>query len=372
MLTNTKNLKGFVIRATDGELGTVDQFYFDDETWAIRYLTVDTGGWLGGRRVLISPISVIHTDWQAKRLDVALTKNRSRIAPTSTRTSPSPGSTRPHTSGITGIPIIGVVPICGARRSIRRAGCSNQCRFHGSAGGQGRRESADSHLRSTEAVTGYHIEAADGEIGHVDGFVVDDEAWAIRYIEVATRNWWPGKKVLVSPAWIERVSWTDSKVYVGLSREAIKDAPEYVESRPITREYENRLYFHYGRPPYWLLKGAQVFSQFGWIPERRAGVYLRQRQISPGQFGFAGDQLFEGLDGRRRVLTYKCPRAKAYKSGVFRMFGQLFPILSRQGCRFGVSVVTRSTSGSGIDRPANVPTMPESRQSWPPDPACSA
>jgi hypothetical protein len=115
-----------------------------------------------------------------------------------------------------------------------------------------RRESADSHLRSNDAVIGYDIEAADGEIGHVNGFVVDDEAWAIRYIEVATRNWWPGKKVLVSPAWIERVSWTESKVCVGLSREAIKNGPEYAESMPITREYENQLYLHYGRPPYWL------------------------------------------------------------------------------------------------------------------------
>ena len=90
------------------------------------------------------------------------------------------------------------------------------------------RESTDSHLRSTEGVTGYNMEATDGEIGHVDGFVVDDEAWAIRYIEVATRNWLPGKKVLISPPWIERVSWTESKVYVGLSRETIKSAPEYV------------------------------------------------------------------------------------------------------------------------------------------------
>jgi hypothetical protein len=115
-----------------------------------------------------------------------------------------------------------------------------------------RRESADSHLRSTEGVTGYNIEAVDGEIGHVDGFVMDDELWAIRYIEVATRNWWPGKKVLVSPEWIERVSWADSKVYTALSREAIRNAPEYIESRLFTREYEKSLYFHYGRPPYWL------------------------------------------------------------------------------------------------------------------------
>src|SRR5208283_6123283 len=107
----------------------------------------------------------------------------------------------------------------------------------------------DSHLRSSEAVKGYYIEAADGEIGHLDGFVIDDRAWAIRYIEVATRNWWPGKKVLVAPAWIEQVSWADSKVYTSLTREAIKGAPEYVESMPVTREYEDRLYSHFGRPP---------------------------------------------------------------------------------------------------------------------------
>jgi hypothetical protein len=115
-----------------------------------------------------------------------------------------------------------------------------------------RKESADSHLRSTEAVTGYAIEATDGEIGHVEGFVVDDRAWAIRYIEVATRNWWPGKKVLVSPAWIKRVSWTNANVSTGLTRDAIKTGPEYIESIPVTREYENRMHFHYGLQPYWL------------------------------------------------------------------------------------------------------------------------
>jgi hypothetical protein len=112
--------------------------------------------------------------------------------------------------------------------------------------------STDSHLRSSQEVDSYYLEAVDGEIGSVDGFVIDDEAWAIRYIEVATRNWWPGKKVLVSPAWVERVSWEDSKVYVSLTREAIKDAPEYVESVLITREYERELHSHYGWPPYWL------------------------------------------------------------------------------------------------------------------------
>jgi len=115
-----------------------------------------------------------------------------------------------------------------------------------------RMASIDSHLRSSDRVTGYYIDASDGEIGHLNGFVMDDEAWAIRYIEVATRNWWPGKKVLVSPAWIDLVSWETSKVHVGLSREVIRNAPEYLESMPVSRDYENQLYFHYGLPPYWL------------------------------------------------------------------------------------------------------------------------
>ena len=87
-------------------------------------------------------------------------------------------------------------------------------------------------------VSGYHIQAADGEIGHVEDFIIDDETWAIRYLIVDTRNWWPGKKVLVSPQWIERVSWSESKVFVNLSREAIRQSPEYRMESLLTRDYE--------------------------------------------------------------------------------------------------------------------------------------
>jgi hypothetical protein len=251
VLTNSTQLKGLVIRATDGELGTVDQLYFDDETWAIRYLTVETGGWIGGRQVLISPFSVVNTDWEARRLDVALTKKQVENCPNIDTHEPV---SRQHEAAYLGYygyphywggPYLWGPSYFPAGLDISRTVASELLAV------EIQRESADSHLRSTEAVTGYSIEAADGEIGHVDGFVVDYDAWAIRYIEVATRNWWPGKKVLVSPAWIERVSWADSKVYVALYQEVIKNGPEYVESMPITREYENKLYSHYGRPPYW-------------------------------------------------------------------------------------------------------------------------
>jgi hypothetical protein len=249
MLTITKYLKNLVVRATDGDLGIVDDFYFDDETWTIRYLTVETGGWLSGRSVLISPMSVVHADWQAKVLDVSLTKKQVENSPDIDTHEPVSrqqearhlvyyGYPRywggPDLWGPTFYPT--VLPMNGSAEATAE-------RIH--------RESTDSHLRSTVAVTGYHLEAADGEIGHVDGFILDDESWSIRYLDVATQNWWPGKKVSVSPEWIKRVSWDDSKVYAGLSREAIRSAPEYIESVPITREYENRLYFHFGLPPYW-------------------------------------------------------------------------------------------------------------------------
>jgi len=109
----------------------------------------------------------------------------------------------------------------------------------------------DQHLRSTSDVRGYDIQASDGEIGNVEDFVIDDETWAIRYLVVDTGNWLPGKKVLISPRWIERVSWDLSKVFVGLSRAAIEQSPEYTEES-LTRDYEAGLHEHYYRQGYWV------------------------------------------------------------------------------------------------------------------------
>jgi hypothetical protein len=241
MLRNARQLGNFVVQATDGELGTLDQLYFDDETWAIRYLTVAMG-WLGSRRVLISPISVTHVDWIDKMLDVALTKSQVENSPNIDTDKPVSRQHEIEFSGYYGYPcywggpfLWGPVYYPDAVRTAPKDEVAERIKS----------KSIDSHLRSTKAVTGYHLEATNGELG-------DDEAWALRYIEVATKNWWPGKKVLVSPAWIERVSWEDSKVYVDLSREAIQSAPEFLDFTQITRDYEHKLYSHYGRPPYWL------------------------------------------------------------------------------------------------------------------------
>ena len=112
-------------------------------------------------------------------------------------------------------------------------------------------ESGDPHLRSSAAVIGYYIAATDGDIGHVEDFLVDDATWAIRYMVVDTGNWWSGKTVLVSPQWIARVDWNESKVHVDLTREQIKNSPAFDPSNPVHRDYEALLWDYYGRPRYW-------------------------------------------------------------------------------------------------------------------------
>ena len=252
MLTNATKLKGLSIQAKDGELGTVEHFYFDDETWGVRYLVVNTGGWLSGRDVLISPLSINHADWPAKRLHLNLTKQQVKESPGIETHLPISRRHEAEYMGYYGYPYYwGGASLWGA--SWSPAGLITEPPLTaGERLARTRRESIDSHLHSSAAVIGYDIEAQDGEIGHLDGFLVDDESWAIRYLEIATRNWWPGKKLLLSPGWIEQISWQDSRVCAGLTRDAIRTCPEYTDSMPIDREYEDRIFLHYGKPPYWL------------------------------------------------------------------------------------------------------------------------
>jgi hypothetical protein len=122
----------------------------------------------------------------------------------------------------------------------------------------GRPPEGDPYLRSAREVTGYAIQARDGDLGHVEDFIVDDESWGLRYLVVDTRNWWPGKHVLVSPRWIDAVSWTQSSVVVDLVRETIKEGPEYDPSMLLNRAYESRLHQSLQRAPYWEETGQRV------------------------------------------------------------------------------------------------------------------
>lgn len=255
MLRSINNLKGFAITATDGAIGEVEEFYFDDESWAIRYIVVNTGDWFESRQVLISPISIKQVDRATNQLYMNLTMKQVKNSPDIDTRKPVSRQLEttyfdyygypyywggPHLWGAAAYPAALALPPTTAAQTVS-----------GMAAKMREEEHHDLHLRSTGEVTGYHIEALDGEIGHADDFIVDDETWAVRYLVVDTSNWWFGKKVLLAPQWIERVSWTESKVFVDLSKEAVKNSPEYDESALISREYEAKLYGSYGRRGYW-------------------------------------------------------------------------------------------------------------------------
>ncbi|MFA6243716.1 MAG: PRC-barrel domain-containing protein [Candidatus Hydrogenedentales bacterium] len=246
MLIKVKTLEGYTLDSLDGEIGKVKELYFDDRHWTVRYLVADTGNWLTGRQVLISPYALDAVNTDERQIAINMTKKQIEESPSLNTDKPVSRQFEEDYYGYYGWPMYWAGPYAwGAYPFIPR---------DPEQWGEAIRDEHewDSHLRSTRDVSGHHIQATDDEIGHVEDFVVDDETWAIRYLIVDTRNWWPGKQVLVSPQWIERVSWNEQKVFVNLNRETIKQAPEFTEETVLNRDYENGLHGHYSRAGYWL------------------------------------------------------------------------------------------------------------------------
>jgi sporulation protein YlmC with PRC-barrel domain len=247
MLNKAKTLQGYSLDNPDGEtIGTVKEFYFDDRHWTIRYLVAETTHWLTGRQVLISPYAVMAVNNDQQDVVVALSKKQVEDSPSLESDKPVSRQFEESYYGYYGWPPYwgglyswGECPYIEHDRAKRRQFSEGQNAW-------------DPHLRSTHDVGGYHIHATDGEIGHVEDFIIDDETWAIRYLIVGTRNWWPGKKILISAKWIDRVSWVDSKIFFRVSREKIKQSPEYTEDSLLDRTYEAGLHRHYHRQEYWV------------------------------------------------------------------------------------------------------------------------
>ncbi len=249
MFNKVKTLNGYTLHGLDGEIGKVEEFYFDDRHWAIRYLIVDTGNWLTGRQVLISPYALVAVNKEEQFIDINLTKKQIEDGPSLDSDKPVSRQFEVDYYRYYEWPMYWGGPyMWGSYPSYPYLVRDPEI---GKKSSQDEKE-WDPNLRSTHEVTGYHIHATDGDIGHVEDFVIDDQTWAIRYLIIDTRNWWPGKKVLISPQWIENIDWGESMVFINLSREAIRQSPEYTEEALLTRDYEVGLHQHYGRQGYWI------------------------------------------------------------------------------------------------------------------------
>ncbi|MBP6671640.1 MAG: PRC-barrel domain-containing protein [Bacteroidetes bacterium] len=223
MLHNTTELYGDVLSALDGEIGSVKDFYFDDNNWVVRYLIVDTGSWLTGRAVLLSPHSFGNLDQLERKLNIQLTMGQIEKSPSIESHLPVSRQYERDYFTYYGFPAYwdgggmwgaGGYPML--LPTLDDAGTAHKSFHH----------RADKHLRSTQAVTGYTIHATDGEIGKVSGFMVDEKNWAIRDLVVETGSWFTGKEIKVPVSKVDRISYEDSTVYITLTKEDLQRTPE--------------------------------------------------------------------------------------------------------------------------------------------------
>jgi hypothetical protein len=247
MFRTAKHLKKFSLQAQDGEIGHIRDLYFDDLHWQLRYFAVDTAKGPDHRSVLISPESVHMLDWKRNVLSVDLTQEEIRRSPNLDSDQPVSRQYEtalrkhygwpPYWGAVYGDVSLGLPFSAVTPPAVTEPAEDISSELEG-----------DPHLFNINAVTGYHVVATDGEIGHVDDFLVDDQRWTIRYLIVATRNWWPGKKVILSPWWSSEVNWPERRINMDLSRAAIKASPPYESEQALTAEESGDLHEYYGRP----------------------------------------------------------------------------------------------------------------------------
>lgn len=223
MLQNIKSLQDQKLSAQDGEIGHVADFYFDDKTWAIRYLVANTGSWLTGRLVLISPHSLGRPNDDAKSLLVSLSRKQIENSPSIETDKPVSRQYEIDYYRYYGWPVYwyggglwgagnhpAMLPFTPAERESA----------------QPSRDNDDLHLRSIKAVTGYALHATDGEIGSISGFMVDDKTWVVGELIAETGHWFSGKEIRLPTASITRISYEDSKVQVNLTLADLKATGE--------------------------------------------------------------------------------------------------------------------------------------------------
>jgi uncharacterized protein YrrD len=265
MLTAGSTFKGFAIEAKDGRIGAINDLLFDDQTWKVRWLIVDTGGWLPGRQVLIHPSAILQENDLKHELHVSLTKAQVAASPSIFEDQPVSRQMELHLYDYYGWDPMWGASYFGASPNAIAAPFSSPPQFGGTVMRDASSpappaDSGDPHLRSIAAVTGYHILATDGEIGHVEDFLVDRASLGIRYLIIDTKNWWPGEHVLMSPFAVKEIRWSDRQIQLNVDRKKVKGSPPWNPVDMVGEAYERRLYAYEKR-----LHEHYEWPGYGWF-----------------------------------------------------------------------------------------------------------
>jgi len=232
MLWNASSLKGFDISGTDGELGKVSDLLFDDQSWTTKWLVVHTGSWLFGRKVLLPLASLGKPDRDSRHVAVRMTQQQIKDSPKVDTDLPVSQHIEAHVYNYydqnpfwrSGFSPMGVPPE-GTTIFAPRTAMIDDPRYDNST--DALPDDGDSSLRSVTEIIGYHMEATDGPIGHIEDFILDDNGWQIKYITLDTKNWLPGQRVVISPHSIRDIDWINRSIYLTIDRAKIKSSPPY-------------------------------------------------------------------------------------------------------------------------------------------------
>jgi hypothetical protein len=244
MVFSVSDLKGVSLHATDGDIGSLRDLYFDEEGWVVRYFVVETGPLIFGKEVLLSPASVEAIDPRARRIHVDLTVDEIKGSPSIDVRKPVSRreeerflqyyNLTPYWAGpdiwATAAYARGLPPLEGEGPEVE---------------GAEEQDKAETKLRSCAEIRGYVVEGFDGTAGYVEDFLAEYETWRLRYLVLDTHKLFPGKRVLVSPDWVESIRWADRAVGVGLQTEVIKNAPGYEGITDLEEGYEQSLHEHF-------------------------------------------------------------------------------------------------------------------------------
>ncbi len=242
MKRSLKELLGYTLEIKDGNKGKTKDFLFDEKTWIIRYMEADFGNWLESKRVLIPRVFLKPPIWEDRLFPVDISQSDIEKCPdiedklTVSRqyeeemhkhyqTNPYWGGAVAASRGLLFPPR----PIGIPKKAVAE-------------------DESKSILRSFNQVEGYHIQAINGKLGHIDDIIIDDTDWQIVYLIVDTKNWLPwSKKVVISADWMDDISYLKKEIKIRLKIETIKNAPEYQSNDNISLQYEKSLYDYYSQ-----------------------------------------------------------------------------------------------------------------------------
>ena len=210
-----------VVSDGGADIGRVKDLYFDARTLAVRYLVVDTGGWLDRNEVLLVPSSFASFVPEDGRLAARLTAQQIEASPPVTADMPVSREYETSLHEYYGWPIYWGAP------ELIPAGAG----FAAAMPVASEPSHANPHLRALKETRGYHVAASDGEIGHVEDVLIDVAAGIPRvtHVVVETRNWLPGAHVVVDVSTLREISYEDARVVVALTKDEIKHAPSVRE-----------------------------------------------------------------------------------------------------------------------------------------------